>query len=107
SEGKSIILLRMKRNENMPEPFHINFPLPRESLTILVSKVSFRSGENLTDIQDRQYIGATLEKCIFMKDGKKSLIIRKLFLKRKKNRYNLPANGKSWSRHGDKVFAYQ
>jgi hypothetical protein len=69
SEGKSMVLLRMKRNEDMPEPLSINFPLANNRLTMLVSKVSFRSGENLTDIQDRQYIGATVEKCILVKDG--------------------------------------
>lgn len=69
ASGKSIVLLRIKHNENRNEEFEINFPIIDNRLIILVSKVSFRSGENLSPILDRQYIGATVEKCLFMKNG--------------------------------------
>lgn len=70
ANGKSIVLLRLKPNEDSTENFEIDFPITDNCLTLFISKVSFRSGDDLKPVMDRQYIGATVEKCVYMKNGK-------------------------------------
>lgn len=70
SSGKRIILLNRPRGEDLKEDFKLNIPLKDNRLTLIIRKVSFKSGTDNAAILDRQYIGATLTNAIYIKNGK-------------------------------------
>lgn len=70
SIGRAITLISQKKDEDFKEPLEQYIPLDDNKLTILILKTSFKSGPNLSEIMDRQYIGATVLKVIYKRDGK-------------------------------------
>src|SRR5690606_2797421 len=70
STGKSVILLNQPHGEDLTEEYNLELPLEDNRLSLIVCKVSFKSIVDYSAIKDYQYIGATLLKAIYFKDGK-------------------------------------
>ncbi|MFD1631684.1 hypothetical protein [Pseudopedobacter beijingensis] len=69
SSGGSILLINQRHGEDLEKEYTFNLPLDNNRLTLIIRKVSFKSGSDHTDILDRQYIDATLTHAIYLKDG--------------------------------------
>lgn len=69
SHGRSIILLSQRHGMDMDQTFNFNYPLEDNKLTLIVRKVSFKSGSDNSYSADRMYIGATLTNAIYIKNG--------------------------------------
>ncbi len=69
SKGKSIILLHQKHKVDLQEDFEVDIILENNHLNLIVYKVSFLRDPNDYESLDRQFIGATVLKAIYIKDG--------------------------------------
>ncbi|GEM_PF-4075870 len=69
SSGGSVILLDQPHGKDVNKDIEMNASLKDNRLTLIIRKVSFKSGAGHTAILDRQYIGATLTNAIYIKNG--------------------------------------